>query len=248
MAVRLSRRMQALAALVEPCQSLADVGCDHAYLSLALLASGKVKRALAMDIRPGPLERAREHIAAEGMTDRIEVRLSNGLASYRPGETEAILISGMGGGLIRNILEADLASARAAGQIVLGAQSDLPVLRSWLLAGGFVTLAQDLVEEGGKWYFLARVRYQEESQEERSWTSEELAYGKLLIENKHPLLAEYLRREAVLLKRILEALPRERTKRREEIQKKLSQNQTARLRISEEGKRNVQNIEDISCT
>lgn len=234
MAVRLSRRMQALAALVEPCQSLADVGCDHAYLSLALLESGRVKRALAMDIRPGPLKRAREHIAAEGMADRIEVRCSNGLASYHPGETKAILISGMGGGLIRDILEADLPSAREAGQIILGAQSDLPMLRAWLLDRGFVTQAQDLVEDGGKWYFLARVRYQEGNRGDCSWTPEELAYGKLLIENRHPLLKVYLRREEAMLKSILAALPQGKVRRREEILERLKQNRRARLRISEE--------------
>ena len=234
MAVRLSRRMQALAALVEPCQSLADVGCDHAYLSLALLESGRVKRALAMDIRPGPLKRAREHIAAEGMADRIEVRCSNGLASYRPGETKAILISGMGGGLIRDILEADLSSAREAGQIILGAQSDLPMLRAWLLDRGFVTQAQDLVEDGGKWYFLARVCYQEGSRGDCFWTPEELAYGKLLIENRHPLLEVYLRREEAMLKSILAALPQGKVRRREEILERLKQNRRARLRISEE--------------
>lgn len=233
MAVKLSRRMRALADLVVPCQSLADVGCDHAYLSLFLVESGRVRRALAMDIRPGPLKRARQHIAEAGMEDRVESRLSDGLQDYRPGETEAILISGMGGNLIRKILEADLDAARAAGQIILGPQSDLPMLRAWLLDRGFVTLAEDLVEEDGKWYPLARISYQGEGRRQVPWTPEELAYGKLLIDQGHPLLAAYLKREAELLAKILDHLPEGRSGRREEILLRLDLNQKTLFRIKE---------------
>lgn len=101
---RLSRRMRALEQLVSPCNVLADVGCDHGFLAICFVQTKRAERAIAMDVRPGPLERAREHVERYGCGDRIALRLSDGLEALNPGEADAILIAGMGGGTILHIL------------------------------------------------------------------------------------------------------------------------------------------------
>ena len=83
MAVKLSARMSALAALVTPGVRLADVGTDHGYIPVFLCQTGKIPSAIAMDVNGGPLQRAEAHVAESGLGDRIKTRLSDGLEKIR---------------------------------------------------------------------------------------------------------------------------------------------------------------------
>jgi tRNA (adenine22-N1)-methyltransferase len=82
----LSNRMQALTDMVTPGTVITDVGCDHGFVSVYLVQKGISPRVIAMDVRSGPLEHAREHIREYGLEDRIETRLSDGLHSLKTGE------------------------------------------------------------------------------------------------------------------------------------------------------------------
>ena len=88
--VKLSARLAAVAALVEPGSRVADVGTDHGYIPIYLVQTGIADRALAMDVRPGPLERARAHVdrLSPECRERIETRLSDGLKALSPGEAD----------------------------------------------------------------------------------------------------------------------------------------------------------------
>ena len=85
--------------------SVCDVGCDHGFVSIYLVASGISPHVIAMDVRKGPLSRADEHIQAYKMENYIETRLSDGLAAYRAGEAQTLIVAGMGGPLMLRILE-----------------------------------------------------------------------------------------------------------------------------------------------
>ena len=76
--VKLSERMLHLADMVRQGAVLADVGTDHGYIPIYLVESGRICRAFAMDIKEGPLGRAKEHIRAFGLDDYITVRRSDG--------------------------------------------------------------------------------------------------------------------------------------------------------------------------
>ena len=107
--------MQANADMVSTGGVVADIGCDHGYLSIYLLESGKKDRAIAMDVRPGPLSSAEENIRLAGLSDSIELRLSDGLEKLSIGEADTVVIAGMGGPLMeRGFMhqEAELLSAR----------------------------------------------------------------------------------------------------------------------------------------
>ena len=84
--VKISRRMKRLASLVSEGAVLADVGTDHGYLPIYLLQAGRIRRAFALDIKEGPLLRAKEHIRAFGLEDYITVRRSDGVAALLAGE------------------------------------------------------------------------------------------------------------------------------------------------------------------
>ena len=101
--VILSNRMQALTDMVTPGTVITDVGCDHGFVSVYLVQKGLSPRVIAMDVRSGPLERAREHIREYGLQDRIETRLSDGLHGLKTGEANGMICAGMGGPLMEKI-------------------------------------------------------------------------------------------------------------------------------------------------
>ena len=81
--MELSKRLTAVAGLVTEGASVADIGTDHGYIPIHLIEQNLSPKVIAMDINEGPLERARIHIAGYGMSDRIETRLSDGLAASK---------------------------------------------------------------------------------------------------------------------------------------------------------------------
>lgn len=135
--MELSKRLQAVADLVTAGYRVADIGTDHAYIPIFLLASGKISGAVAMDVNEGPLERARCHVAENGLSDKISLRLSDGLAGLRPGEAESVVIAGMGGGLIIRILTEGAGALEHVKECILQPQSEIEKVRAFLLEEGF---------------------------------------------------------------------------------------------------------------
>ena len=102
--LELTPRLRQIAAWVRQGAHLADVGTDHAYLPVWLTLQGRVASAIASDLRRGPLDRAQETGRRYGVGDRITFRLGNGLAAVAPEECDTIVIAGMGGENIAQIL------------------------------------------------------------------------------------------------------------------------------------------------
>ena len=135
--MQLSKRLRAVADFVTPQGRLADVGTDHAYVPICLMEEKKISGAIAMDIVDGPLQRARENIAAHHLETQIETRKSDGLEALRPGEVDTIVIAGMGGLLICRILEQGREVAATVPEWVLEPQSDTDKVRAYLLEQGY---------------------------------------------------------------------------------------------------------------
>ena len=131
--LELTPRLRLLADWVPPGARLADVGTDHAYLPVWLVQNGVCPAAIAADLRPGPLEAARRHVAAAGLEDRISLRLGDGLAPVFPGEADDIVIAGMGGETIAAILSAADWLADARLRLVLQPMSRAEETRRGLL-------------------------------------------------------------------------------------------------------------------
>ncbi len=190
MKVVLSQRLQALADMVSDGNSVADVGCDHGFLSIYLVQNGISPHVLAMDVRQGPLQRAREHIAEYELGNYIETRISDGLTAYRTGEAQAMVCAGMGGRLMMRILEESREKAQALSELILQPQSELPAFRRFLRREGYTVLDENILCEEGKYYFLIKAVWTGEVQKETPMLYDE--FGEKLLTGRHPVLKEYL--------------------------------------------------------
>lgn len=135
-----------------PGRTFADIGTDHAHLPIALVRAGRVPAAVATDSAAGPLAAARRSVAAAGLADAVVLRRGWGLEPLVPGEAGTIVVAGMGGYLIRDILAARLDVASAADRLVLQPMRDAAVLRRWLWANGWVLSAECLARENDRFY------------------------------------------------------------------------------------------------
>lgn len=242
--------MEAIAAMVTPGNVLCDVGTDHGYIPIRLVQTGVVPRAIAMDLREGPLARAKEHIEQEALSGRIETRLSDGVAALLPGEAESIVIAGMGGELEVHILTAGEAVCKAAKELILQPQSELEEVRAFLREHGYVILAEDMVFEDGKYYPMMRVGIGNRTAEERAKAEagaeeavakeQKLAdlYGPFLLSQKHPVLQQYLVWQESHLSEILAGLKKQPNSEKiaariAEVEQKLAYNKAAGNRFLE---------------
>lgn len=205
--IRISKRLTMAASLISEGSVLADVGTDHGYVPIYLVEQGRIRRAIAMDINRGPLERAREHIVWYGMEEYIETRLSDGVDALAPGEADSILIAGMGGGLIIHILTKGREVCRCARELVLQPQSELERVRRFLTKEGYVTVAEEMIEEDGKYYPMMRVFYEPQNavkmSEQEMQDAAVYTYGGQLLERRHPVLWEFLQKEQRVYEEIL---------------------------------------------
>lgn len=212
--MELSKRLQAVADLVTAGCRVADVGTDHAYIPIALVQEGRIPGAVAMDVNTGPLERARLHIAENRLEEKIELRLSDGLAALSPGETDSVVIAGMGGGLVIRILTEGAQTVRGVKECILQPQSEIEKVRAFLLEEGFLFLQENMVLEDGKYYPMMKVQppKSEAVHSDASgngvcaWNETELRYGKLLLESRNEVLRSFLQREIRMKEQILRNL------------------------------------------
>ncbi len=200
--MKLSRRLETIVSMVPACSCAADVGTDHGFVPIRLLELKKAGRAIAMDVRKGPLERAQEHIEQFRMGDRIETRLSDGLKKLAPGEADAVVIAGMGGELMLRILREGGHVRGSVRHWILSPQSELTLFRHGLEELGLAIKEETMVEEDGKYYTVmlaepGAMHYEEEYR---------YRYGDCLIRQGSGVLLELLKKEAAQHRSILEQL------------------------------------------
>lgn len=188
--IHISKRLQAVAAMVSPGSRLADVGTDHGYVPIWLIQNNIITEALAMDINEGPLARARENIAQCGLSERIRTRLSDGLEALVPGEADSLVMAGMGGLLMTDILQTAGQSGKLAcfNEMILQPQSDMDAVRRALHGWGYCIDREDMVVDAGKYYVVMHVVAGDEHYD-HAW---EYIYGRCLLVSGHPVLKSFL--------------------------------------------------------
>lgn len=197
--MQLSKRLTALAAMVSTGNRLADVGTDHGYVPIYLYREKRIPGAIAMDINRGPLERAKAHIQEYGCTAAIETRLSDGCRALKAGEADTVLIAGMGGGLVKRILEEGSQVLASVSELILQPQSEIAEVRRFLYENGYHIIEEDFVIEDGKYYPMMKAVHGKAPMPEGG----ELLYGKRKLQ-KHPearrqfLLKEQRKYEQIL--------------------------------------------------
>ena len=148
----LDNRLAAVARWVLPGETLADIGTDHAYLPCWLVSSGRCPKAVASDVAQAPYERALQEVADCGLSEEISVRLGHGLSVLQPGEAATIVMAGMGGKLICELLQAEPEVTLSASRLILQPQRNPELVRSWLAGHGWRIIADDLAKDGKMWY------------------------------------------------------------------------------------------------
>ena len=204
--MELSKRLKAVAELVTPGMRLADVGTDHGYIPIYLTEAGVIPSAIAMDINKGPLERAKEHIREHGLEGKIQTRLSDGLKNLQTNEADCMIAAGMGGGLVIRILSEERDTAGSLKELILQPQSEIDSVRKYLTEEGYRIVAEDMVYEDGKYYPMMKAVPCMAGAGEIPYSEEELEFGRVLLQQAHPVLGQFLEREMEIQNRILSAL------------------------------------------
>lgn len=227
--MQISKRLQTVAGMVTRGNKVADIGCDHAYISCYLIDNNISNRVIAMDINQGPIERAKENIIRFGYSEKIEIRKSDGLKKLKKDEVDSVVIAGMGGALIIKILSDRMDIVNNVRELILQPQSEIHKVRKKLEEFGFLIVQENMVKEDGKYYVSIKARPSKEVLNHEKYHLDRTIhfyYGKLLLNEKHPILYEFLEQERLLNEMIYKKLKLEDTEqsrlRMEDIVEKLN--------------------------
>ncbi len=178
--MKLTNRLQLVADCVAPCVCIADIGTDHAYLPAWCLLNGKAHYAIAADINPNPLQNARKTLAEYGLVEQIELRLSDGLQNIAPDEAQEIVVAGMGGNQIADIIRNTSWLQDESKHLILQPMTHFEDVRQALLENGFRIEAERTAAEGEHLYLVISARFSGEKREYPRWYAfaGELPHGK----------------------------------------------------------------------
>lgn len=157
--VNLSKRLEQVADYVEKGARLADIGSDHAYLPCFLAEKEEIEYAIAGEVVDGPFQNAVKEVKYKGLTDKIDVRLGDGLMVVNAeDQIDTITIAGMGGALIRSILEKGQAEDKITGSEMLILQPNVfeETVRCFLMDNQYEITAESILEENDKIYEIIK--------------------------------------------------------------------------------------------
>lgn len=225
--MELSKRLMCIVNNMDKCESVIDVGTDHGYIPIYAVKNKICSKAIASDINKGPKEKAESNVRFEGISDKIQCRLGAGLATVKLGEVEAAIIAGMGGNLIRDIIVQDIKKVQKFEYMILQPAQNAEILREFLYKGSFEILKEDLVIDENIFYEVFKVKYNKNKIDEVKDIKEDSFYYEIstrLIEDKHPLIKDFIQNKLERYKVILSFIKEDTesaVKRKEEITAKI---------------------------
>ncbi|MTI81444.1 MAG: SAM-dependent methyltransferase [Firmicutes bacterium] len=226
----LNKRLLALASYVPRGKIIADIGTDHAYLPIYLVSTGIAPSAIAADVNEKPLGKARDNVSSNALTNRIDLRLGDGLQVISPGEAQVLLIAGMGGGTIKRILQQSPQVLTDIERIIMQPMGDEHYLRTWLINNGWKLVEETLVEEDERIYTVIVSEKGIEQLDDEII----LEVGPRLVEKNHPLLPKLLKKLIGKYHRIVHGLEKSS---RPEAKARLKQVKEHILGLEEVGKK-----------
>jgi tRNA (adenine22-N1)-methyltransferase len=215
--VKLPERLLRIASYVPQSSLVADIGTDHALLPVYLAQQGICSKIIATDLRAGPLDSARSNVSLFSMWKQVDLRQGDGLEIIQPGEVKVIIIAGMGGVKINEILGRAGEVLQQTDRLVLQPSAGAGQVRRWLLGNGWVLVDEDLVIDDERFYeiVVAERSGAEGKRPQEAGPDDDgdplLEVGPKLLEKKHPLLAAYLAKQIEDMESVLIALRRAQT-------------------------------------
>jgi len=184
----LGERLSAVASFVKNGAKVADIGTDHAKIPIYLVKNNKISFAVASDKNEGPLAFAKKNISSFGLEKNIKIIRGDGLESLKIGEVDTIIIAGMGGRLITEILSNSPQILTKISHLILQPMNEGNILREWLQKNNWKIENEILLKEDNKIYEIISV-VQGKMQE---LNSVELLLGPIILNNKNDILKERL--------------------------------------------------------
>lgn len=221
-------RLKKIAELIPHGAILADVGTDHAYLPVYCFQNNIIKSAIAMDINPLPLKRAESHLKKYGFLSKCETRLSDGLKELNKDEADTIVIAGMGGILIKNILKESPHVTDNDTTLLLQPMTAPTELRQFIFSVGMYIANEYVVREENKFYNIFEVK-----RGVVPITDELLYIGNNLKKNSPECFFDYLEYKKRVCKKIINGMNESKSK-NDELYKKYMHEYSVYLRYSEE--------------
>ncbi|NCB74320.1 MAG: SAM-dependent methyltransferase [Clostridia bacterium] len=185
--IKLSDRLLAIAGLVPALGGVADVGTDHGYIPVWLSQNGHIGKIYATDINEAPLLHAKMTAAEFGLENAISFSLCDGLAALDGADISTVIIAGMGGENIADILSKALWTKQLRTRLILQPMTKSALLRSWLFENGYRVLSEQLVSDGLVYEILTA-----EAGEDEPYSPAELLTGHIGLIRCDPLFESRL--------------------------------------------------------
>ncbi|CAM5258697.1 SAM-dependent methyltransferase OS=Lysinibacillus sphaericus OX=1421 GN=LS41612_08125 PE=4 SV=1 [Lysinibacillus sphaericus] len=201
-AQKLSKRLETVAKFVPTGAVVADIGSDHAYLPCYLIHKGIAASAVAGEVVKGPYESALGQVKKEGLTEKITVRLADGLAAVEATDhVDTVTIAGMGEPLIVSILEKHPQSLQGVTRLILQPNIHAKVIREWALTNNWAILDEDILEEDEKIYEILVLQ-----RGAMTLSPSEILFGRKLLLRKAPAFLKKWQREKENWQRVLQSI------------------------------------------
>ncbi|MBA4493178.1 tRNA (adenine(22)-N(1))-methyltransferase [Paenactinomyces guangxiensis] len=227
---QISYRLQTIADFIPDQMRVADIGGDHAFLLLHLAKQGRLRRGIVGEINPGPFENAQHRVSMMGYSPLIEVRLGDGLSVVDQDEIDVVVIAGMGGALISQILEEGKEKLSHIKRLVLQPNVGGRRVRTWLNENHFQIIEETIVEEAGIFYEVIAAEPGEGQhlyRHPKLTAGQLLELGPILWRKKHPLLKKKLledwRAKQKILRQLENGRSEEARRRKEELEQEMKE-------------------------
>lgn len=198
---KLTERFKTIAGEIRKGETAADIGTDHGYLPLYLYEKKISPKVIMTDLSPHSLNKAKTNFALVFPGRVFDLRVGDGLDVLAPGEVDNIVAAGMGGLLIKDMLDWDIGKTRSFRRLILQPRNNVGRLMRWLDLNGFDVTKYQIVKEAERYCEIITASPGTKNVSERS--EAEYDFPDLLMQTGGPLTTEYLRfhlnRESVIL-------------------------------------------------
>ena len=209
--MKISNRLKEISKFINNKRCTVDVGCDHALLPIYLIKEGKSLSAIAVDNKIEPLESAKENIRKYNLESKIKTILSDGLTKVDPSYYDSVVITGLGGETIAEILRNGPLSNSA--ELILEANKNNKELRSFLSLNSFLITDEVMIKDKGHFYTIIKAV---KTDKPVNLTENEILFGPIILKDNSDIFKEYLAYNISILERQLN------DNNKDEIEKKIS--------------------------
>ncbi len=218
--MRLSDRLQTIANFIPKNTIVGDIGTDHGYIPIYLIENEISKKVIATDISKNSLDKIINCVKGTKYEKDIDMRLGDGLDPIKPFEVDTVVIAGMGGLLIRDILDKDKDKRDSITNFILQPNIATEELRKYLYENNFEIVDEKLVKEDGKFYEVIWAK------KGKAYVDQDIYYeiGEKLLANRDPLLEEFLNNRIQMNEEILKELEGKETQRTMDRYRELTEN------------------------